>query len=319
MLYEFAIEPSLLNCWARYDYFMADCGFDTGRLVSEFPNFHWKDRVWAAVENNPARTAMDEQKVQYHLQHTADAKLVYNGRRYNFEATAPPWLDQALREHKAKPFRAIVASSKVEGDNDVLYAEEFDKDKATSWHVEPSVPIARTPEEIASITRLLCRGTRLVKLLDPHLKPGEPRFKKSFRSLFETICQIGATGLRLEVHCGVDLEWDDFARTIAAEWPELIPPRRKVHFFRWKEQSGGEQLHRRTILADRGGILVEAGLDCGREGQTTTVSRLSAAEHLRFWNGLQAPTSANPSPDCLYELDNTCEAMGSIANVPKRP
>ena len=33
MLQEFAIEPTVLDCWSRYDYFMADCGVEKGRLV----------------------------------------------------------------------------------------------------------------------------------------------------------------------------------------------------------------------------------------------------------------------------------------------
>jgi hypothetical protein len=300
---------------------MADCGFDTGRLVSEFPLIHWKRRVWAAVTTNPARTAMDEQKIQYHLQHTADDKLVYNGRNYNFHPTAPPWLDQAIREHTSKPFRAIIACTRLEGNGDVLPAPDFDKHEATAWRVNPSVPLARTPEAIAALTRLLCRGTRLVKILEPHLNPDLPRFQRPFRRLFESICQIGATSLRIEVHSGVlpKYECPDFAATIATTWCHLIPPGRRVSFFRWNEEPQGEKLHRRLILADRGGILVEVGLDDGPEGQTTTATRLSSAEHLRFWKGLQAPTPTGPCPDALYEFHDTCDATGAAAPAPNRP
>lgn len=319
MLYEFAIEPSVLNCWPRYDYFMADCGFDTGRLVSDFPIIHWKRRVWQAVSSNTQETPANQKRVEYHLQHTADDKLVYNGRNYNFQPNAPPWLDQALREHISKPFRAIISSSKVEGNPDVLYAQDFAKHDAAAWRVNPSMPIERTPDAIASLTQLLCRGASVVKILEPHLNPEKDRFKRSFRRLFATIPQIGATGVRVEVHSGVVLDCQDFAGAITTQWPQLIPPGRKVSFFRWAEDPQGEQLHRRMILADRGGLLVEAGLDCGQQGQTTTATRLSAAEHLRFWNGLQTPGPAGQSPDCLYQFLDTCEATGATAATPGRP
>lgn len=321
MLQEFAIEPLALNCWSRYDYFMADCGFESGRLVSDFPFPQWKKRVWQAVQANALESPVNKKRIEYHLAKTADDKLVYNGRNYNFQPTAPSWLTQALSEHTSKPFRAIISCTKVEGNADVLPAPDFDKHEATAWRVNPSVPLARTPEAIAALTRLLCRGTRLVKILEPHLNPDLARFQRPFRRLFERICQIGATGLRIEVHSGVlpTYECPDFAGTITTTWSHLIPSGRRVSFFRWNEEPQGEKLHRRLILADRGGILVEVGLDDGPEGQTTTATRLSPEEHLRFWKGLQAPGPTGPSPDCLYEFHDTCDATGAVATVQNRP
>ena len=84
MLQEFAIEPTVLDSWLRYDYFMADCGVEKGRLVAEFPAAQWAKHVWKAVSGNPKRTPKDEQKILYHLQHTAEAKLVYTARQYHF-------------------------------------------------------------------------------------------------------------------------------------------------------------------------------------------------------------------------------------------
>src|SRR5581483_10075261 len=176
MLREFAIEPTVLDCWSRCEYFMADCGIESGRLVSEFPLFHWKKRVWQAVIDNPKRTPRDEQKVQYHLQHTADAKLVYTARSYHFKENAPPWLDQALREHASMPFSAIISSAKAEGKPHVIQVDEFDKHDVVAWQVNATCPIDRTPEAIAALTNLLCRGADLVKLFDPHFDSGENRF-----------------------------------------------------------------------------------------------------------------------------------------------
>jgi len=310
MIQEFAIEPAVLDCWSRYEYFMADCGVEKGRLVAEFPLFHWKKRVWQAVSTNPQRTAKDEQKVQYHLQHTADAKLVYLARSYHFQAGAPTWVAQAVHEHAAKPFRAIVSVAKVEGAAHVLPVDDFDKDLLPLWQVTTSCPIARTPEDIANLTRLLCAGSKLVKLLDPHLDSGESRFKKSVGKLFERICLVADSKVRIEVHSGCKQSQQDFADKLQSDWPKLIPPGRKVFFHRWTEEPQGEQLHRRLILSERGGILVEAGLDAGPQGQSTTATLLSAAEHLRFWKGLVIPGAAGSCPDALYEFKDSCEVSG---------
>jgi hypothetical protein len=275
--------------------------------------------VWEALKNNPNRTPNDEKKIEFHLQHTADAKLVYVARSYHFQ-NAPPWLEQALREHAAKPFRAIISSTKVEGASHVLPVDEFDKELLPLWQVSPSCQIERTPEAIAGLVKLLCAKSSVVKLLDPHFRSDHARFKKTFRKLFETIGQVADSKVKIEVHCEckksqelcTDKEQSsqDFEARLRNEWPELIPPGRKIFFYQWAEAPLGEQMHRRLILSERGGILVEAGLDAGNEGQTTTATILSTAEHLRFWKGLAVPTGGGPSPDALFELKDFCDVSG---------
>ncbi len=311
MLQEFAIEPTVLDCWLRYDYFMADCGVEKGRLVAEFPAAQWAKHVWKAVSGNPKRTPKDEQKILYHLQHTAEAKLVYTARQYHFQSNAPCWLDQAAREHAAKKFRLIISSAVPNGIADAIHAEEFDKHDVAAWTVDTTCPIERTPDAIAGLTRLLCARASVVKLLDPHFDSGEVRFKKSFRKLFEAICQVADSKVKIEVHCGSKQSQQNFTDKLLNEWPELIPPGRKVFFYRWVEEPQGEQLHRRLILSERGGVLVEAGLDVGYQGQTTTATLLSTAEHMRFWKGLTIPGSTGPSPDALFEFRDNFDVTGS--------
>jgi hypothetical protein len=310
MIQEFAIEPTVLDSWSRYDYFMADCGVEKGRLVAEFPVMHWKKRVWQAVSGNPKRTPKDEQKIQYHLQHTAEAKLVYIARSYHFQTDAPCWLDQAAREHAVKKFRLIISSASPTGIADAIQADEFDKHDVAAWQVDTTCQIDRTPDAIAGLTRLLCAKSNVVKLLDPHFDSGEPRFKKTFRKLFEAICQAADSKVKIEVHCGCTQSQQDFTDKLRDEWPGLIPPGRKVFFYRWAEEPQGEQLHRRLILSERGGILVEAGLDTGHAGQTTTATLLSPAEHLRFWKGINIPGPAGPSPECLFEFRDNYDVTG---------
>ena len=310
MIQEFAIEPTVLDSWSRYDYFMADCGVEKGRLVAEFPVMHWKKRVWQAVSSNPNRTPRDEQKILHHLQHTVEAKLVYTTRTYHFQANAPSWLDQAVREHAAKKFRLIISSLPPSGISDAIQAAEFDKHDVAAWRVDTTYPIDRTPDAIAGLTRLLCARSNVVKLLDPHFDSGESRFKRTFRKLFEEISQTADSKVKIEVHCGCTQSRQDFTDKLRDEWPELIPPGKKVFFYRWAEEPQGEQLHRRLILSERGGILVEAGLDTGPAGQTTTATLLSGAEHLRFWNGLTIPGATGPSPDVLFDFKDSYDVTG---------
>jgi hypothetical protein len=116
--------------------------------------------------------------------------------------------------------------------------------------------------------------------------------------------------VKIEIHCGCTQSQQDFTDKLHDEWPELIPPGKKVFFYRWAEEPQGEQLHRRLILSERGGILVEAGLDAGYAGQTTTATLLSAAEHLRFWKGIDIPSPAGPSPECLFDFRDSYDVAG---------
>jgi hypothetical protein len=182
MIQEFAIEPTVLDSWSRYDYFMADCGVEKGRMVAEFPAAQWKRHVWKALLGNPKRTPNDEKKIEYHLQHTVDLKLIYTARSFSFQPNAPCWLDQAAREHAARKFRLIISSAPPNGIADAIQADEFDKHNVAAWQVDTTCPIGRTPDAIAGLTRLLCARSNVVKLLDPHFDSGEARFKRTFRT-----------------------------------------------------------------------------------------------------------------------------------------
>jgi hypothetical protein len=150
-----------------------------------------------------------------------------------------------------------------------------------------------------------------VKLVDPYFDSGEQRFKKSFCKIFERICQVADSKVRIEVHTGCQQSQQDFTDKLQNDWPRLIPPGRRIFFHRWNEEPQGEQLHRRLILSERGGILIEAGLDAGPEGQTTTTTLLSANEHSRFWKGLFLPGPAGATVDALYGFQDSCDVTGA--------
>ncbi len=60
MIYEYALEPALLNNWEDFRYFTEKFGFFQGRFISRYPR-RWKKMVIASLsETGPKRTKMVE-------------------------------------------------------------------------------------------------------------------------------------------------------------------------------------------------------------------------------------------------------------------
>ena len=84
----------------------------------------------------------------------------------------------------------------------------------------------------------------------------------------------------------------------------MIPNPLAISFFRWREKNNGEQFHARYILTDRGGIRVDAGLDNGQPGQTTTVTLIPPEIHKKIWDSLRRDED-------IYDLENSCFQISS--------
>jgi len=69
---------------------------------------------------------------------------------------------------------------------------------------------------------------------------------------------IGGNDVEFEEYCNIHLK-------------PLIPKDIKIKLYRWDFDDGGEGIHARYILTERGGMRIDWGLDSGREGQKTDV------------------------------------------------
>ena len=71
-----------------------------------------------------------------------------------------------------------------------------------------------------------------------------------------------------------------------------LPNGTEIKFFQWKERDGGERLHDRFILTDRGGMQSSFGWDTGEQGQTTEISLMDEDAYLHRWKQYQRETAA---------------------------
>lgn len=293
MIYEFAIDPRMLSRWLIYRDLVQDCGVEHGRLISDFPN-RWKKMVWEAVMADPNHTPLDEQRIEYDLQHSVPNKLIPPNRRYDFSSA--DWLAQAEREHTTKPFRAVVSNANPRGSKDVIVAEELDKANDARWMVKRDSSIERKPAAFATLAKPLFKISRQVRLVDPHFTPEEPRFQTILGALLDVLAQVNPNIHHVELHLAQDPD-REFIAECQAKLSPLVPRGMELHLVRWRQRPDGEKLHARYILTERGGIQVDVGLDAGHPGEHTDVHLLSEDLRRKHWSEFELqPKATNGDP-----------------------
>ena len=101
MIYEYAVEPSLLNSWNDFRYFSEHFGVARGRLISRYPK-RWERMVHDSLSScHPIEKA----KIVERLSRIKDRMIA----RQSAWDPQKEWLPNAEEEHSRKPFRAILA------------------------------------------------------------------------------------------------------------------------------------------------------------------------------------------------------------------
>ena len=258
MLKEFALEPEAVSRWESLRYFADRFGTAQGRLISQYPQT-WLRDVWdQCAEETPLR--------RQRFQATLDmlrSRLIKTGRPYSASRS---WLQNAMDAHRAEPFSAIIAAT---GNHqpEVLCADEI-TDQTALWKVEPSGKCSRSARELAALVAPLLRLSTKIRFIDQHFKCTA----RYCRPLAEFL-QLAFSGKKpdaIEYHVNADDSADSFRSGLERQqWFLKIPGNEHVTFRRWRCIDGGENLHPRYILTNRGGVRIDYGLDEGDQGETT--------------------------------------------------
>ena len=220
------------------------------------------------------------------------------------------WIDNAEREHARDPFHAIVAPSNPRGRPYILdpgLVDETDE----RWRVERERAVPRDPVAFGRASAPLVSISREILLIDPHFNPSEERWRVSLAELLAPLAGRCAAVSRVEVHVtdmkeNGQIKWalawylDECERRL----PACVPAGLRVAVIVWRQRVGGEKLHPRYVLTERGGMRFEVGLDEGAPGQTTDVSLLGETLHQERWQQYQRGTAA-------FDFVNQVEVVGS--------
>jgi hypothetical protein len=298
MVYEFAVEPTLLNTWDQFRYLVEKFDVSQGRLISRFPK-KWKKMVYESLNNCKE---IERARIEEGLRRI-DHRLLNTIRSYNCEG--PTWLENAEASYAQKPFRAILA-----GENPRHHAGVIDGrilDEATALWAIPDPPrIPRLAASIAAAVGPFIKMGDVLILIDPNVRPHERRYANSLAALFEIARRAdGSFPERMELHVKYS---PDVPGAPTIEWltekcekflPAVVPAGARLTVRILKQRQGGKELHERYLLTDIGCIKVGPGIDEGEAGEEFELVRLSQDLYRGVWTDY---ASAQPSYDCIKDI-----------------
>lgn len=288
MLKEFAVEPRAIETWNNFRLVVGGCGVDKGRVVADFPKNQWIRDVHALVSTHPSNSEMQVKRAVEMLNNLKKA-LVRLGRTYQ---EAKDWIDNAVDSDLEKPFAAIILNNaKVKHDRVLPVGEMSEADQL--WRVDTNLRVNREANAIARCAQVLVGISSELLLIDPHFDPLSERWRETLREILQMAKATARTFHRIEYHVefkGHDPK-PDFRSDCEKALPMCIPNGWGLTICRWERKAGGEGLHARYLLTDRGGISFDFGLDRGRDGETTDVHLLSQSVYDQRWADYQRSTS----------------------------
>lgn len=277
MLKEFALEPSLFNSWERFRYLTEKFGVWNGRLISRYPK-RWKALVYEALKECGE---IERKRIEVRLQ-SLDQRMVSRHHEWN---DGKDWLLNAEAEHAARPFQAIIASANLRGHNDVLVYDDLDEDTVL-FRVERTRQVRRKASDMADAVGSLLAIAKEVIFVDPYFDPYNPKSRNTLKAFLEKVAtrpkEIPL--ICVEFHTVYRPEIADFSGECARQLPQRIPQGMEVRFVRWQELPGGEGLHNRFVLVDRGGIQLGWGLGEGKPTHSDDISLLDRDHFQTLWD-----------------------------------
>jgi len=296
MLHEYALDPVVLSNWHSFRYFYEKFGVAHGRLISRFPK-KWKRMAYEACGGCGD---IERKRIEEKLS-DIDVKLLSTRRSYD---SSLAWLNNAEWQHNLDPFHAIISNSNPRNIDAVLIADELDE-SLPLWNVLREICVSRKAEVLAKCLAKFLQNSTEILFVDPHFRPYEVRYKNVLKELIALVVISNSKLKRIEYHLKENPQAtaEFFKRECCDKIPAIVPHGIEIIFIRWKQKDGGESLHPRYILTDRGGVRIEHGLDEGDEGETTDIGLLDEALYRQRWTDFQKATAA-------FEFVDEVKVMG---------
>jgi hypothetical protein len=252
LIREYALEPTVICNWDRFQRFIGHFGIQHGRLISRYPK-RWKQMVIDALSGC---ADVERLRIVERLR-TVDDRLLPRQHDWN---PGMSWVANAESEHGIRPFHAIIAGTNPHRHDFVLVSDELDEtNPPPHWKAQRSRIVRREAEQMAQAVALLLRMSKKIVLIDPHFGPENGRHRATLEHFLVAVLQDRAIGASVEVavHTGDKASFAFFESECRARLAPLIPMGLQVQLIRWKQ----DQLHNRFILTDLGGVTFLHGLD----------------------------------------------------------
>ncbi len=294
MIHEYAVDPNSLSSFNEIWQALEQFGVENGRLVVECPKRWWaivKQNLEQAQETLPAEEFKVLEDRCHNLRHSG--KLTRR-RGLQFDGQQASWIRGLATEHSTRPFRAAIQLNTEDRSVDIPVLSRFDlHDGNPLWQVERSVYVSRDEHELAvAAIPLLAISTDML-FIDPYFS-AEPRHCIGLSAMLNGAIKGGAKPQRLEVHTKTTAATPHLSEQIHLLVVAKVRDCPAITVVRWTQREGGERLHDRFILTDRGGLEIPGGTDGSRKtvGESTNVHLLNQRTYEFRWQQYQLETSA---------------------------
>lgn len=290
MHYEYAVEPAAIGAnWETFRYLIEKFGFDKGRLISRLP-IKWERKVIQAAKEAKISDIKLKSMVE-RLKNTSKQRSAHFGRSY---ISSDTWLENATREHHARPFRAIIFAGEIRPCNEVLCPDECDEDN-NLFSAPISQNIMRSADSMADALLPLAATAKEIDMVDPYfdLRQDKGDYVSPLATLLSKLSVLKFPGKIIRIHYRTH-ESRPPADILLSKVPQLtrgiIPVGYTIQLYEWAEIEGGEDFHDRFFLTNTGGVMIGAGLSAVTTPETAIFTLLDV-DHANSIRDRFAPNS----------------------------
>lgn len=270
MIHEFALDPEAVTSWAdkpTQKLILEVFRPGSGRVPACLPS-NWRQAVLATMSGG------DQNRLK-ELEIFARALLDRKSKRQatdSWDRKARTWLENAIAEHNAYPFHAIVTPNSV---NDCPQAVGVDVDlDAAPWSVRRSMAIPRDGRSLATALAPMLFSARSIILLDPVFRPELRFFNPIDRLLSAAASASFTTTVDILIReKDTDKPWLDMSGD-CERLTRFIPPKVILNITYVPESSIPHRLHNRFVLTESAGVMLGDSIDEGDPGQTNDIALL---------------------------------------------
>jgi len=271
---EYAVEPSLFDDYNQARLILSGFGVDRGRLIAAFPR-KWQREV---IRQLSGYTEM-QRKTFIEKLNKLDSILVPRAHPYDGSTS---WKEQAFDCDRTEPFHAIMTNGADARQKSIDGTGDFES--MPLWQVKGRESIPRNSKELAAALNFLLERCSEILIVDREFMPSGgtgDKWLKPIQWIGEILASQGRVR-RFELH-SLDkphAKWPagKFSNDCTQHLPRVIPKGLSMTAILWSQRPAGVQFHERLIVTDRGGVLLDPGIDEGKPGETYDIRLLSGAE-----------------------------------------
>lgn len=294
MIYEYALEPTVLSSWASnerdYAEFLREYGLGTPRIISSFPK----------KKKSKLRS--------YLLQHSPGDSQSLTGQRYTEmviklvesivargvqEYEVVNWQETAVIENHRIPFGVILSSMMIGETNNITPHSMYSQ--GSIWNHPDQLPVSRTNAGLFSIvSNLICLAENKIVIIDPYgwtteainfiqfMLQSVPRNRvaDNFPVIMLFYKEKRGSGNNGGGSPSANHVKHQIIQSSAGDLPNL-----QVQVFELRERGDADVFHNRCILTEHGGIITGHGFGVsGEEEHTDEAVLMRPAIYHKKWN-----------------------------------